>query len=548
MRIKESELRKLIANCIMEAVSEGTNMQSLYHFTYPGYLENILCSKVLRLSDFQRSTRNGKRYASFTRHKSAKEGFSVPGQCTVRIEVDGRALSNVRGTKTYPFEYYSPNRMEIKGFEPNEFHRRDKSAKEKYADLVASGGEAYGDHEYLNQAEESFESEESAVPIKGLIKRIDIFVDEDASKEELDRVNMCRWYAGADLVGKMFVYNNYDDFSMQTNRCIPLEDWHSRTYNKSIAENKNIRLNESELREIISECVEAILRESENLPAYEMWKQYVDADATPRLSGGKKCVWRVNGKLIIDNKGHAVSHIGYDLMQRVLEMVDYSKADAKGYLQQEVVFPYPVGYSECVETTDDDDIVYMQRPYRSNLSRFVLNKEAVPCNTVQIAMKRLNKEGTKWLAFTAYVGKKGGLEPRDKKATDKDEEFWRTHALIAGKDVTKDDDRGDMDYWRKKKVVESIEPYLRQLVREAIVNEMDANLLDPKVNVEEGDGYVHVSFGKNGWGLTDEFLKIHEVVSKISRNNNIYLEKCQIDPLDDKYDFYFKYDNENFDK
>ena len=89
---------------------------------------------------------------------------------------------------------------------------------------------------------------------------------------------------------------------------------------------------------------------------------------------------------------------------------------------------------------------------------------------------------------------------------------------------------------------------LRNLISEAILREMNANLLKSKIQVEEGDGVLHVSFGKNGWGLTDEFLKIHELVSKLSETNNVYLEECKIDSLDDKYDFYFKYDNENFDK
>lgn len=89
---------------------------------------------------------------------------------------------------------------------------------------------------------------------------------------------------------------------------------------------------------------------------------------------------------------------------------------------------------------------------------------------------------------------------------------------------------------------------LRNLISEAILKEMNANLLDSKVQVEEGDGVLHVSFGKNGWGLTDEFLKIHELVSKLSETNNVYLEKCNIDSLDDTYDFYFTYDNENFNK
>jgi hypothetical protein len=89
---------------------------------------------------------------------------------------------------------------------------------------------------------------------------------------------------------------------------------------------------------------------------------------------------------------------------------------------------------------------------------------------------------------------------------------------------------------------------LRNLISEAILKEMNANLLDSKIQVEKGDGVLHVSFGKNGWGLTDEFLKIHELVSKLSETNNVYLEKCKIDSLDDKYDFYFKYSDENFDK
>lgn len=92
------------------------------------------------------------------------------------------------------------------------------------------------------------------------------------------------------------------------------------------------------------------------------------------------------------------------------------------------------------------------------------------------------------------------------------------------------------------------ESKLRKIISEAILKEMNANLLDSKVQVEKGDGVLHVSFGKNGWGLTDEFLKIHELVSKLSETNNVYLEKCNIDSLDDKYDFYFKYYNENFDK
>ena len=87
---------------------------------------------------------------------------------------------------------------------------------------------------------------------------------------------------------------------------------------------------------------------------------------------------------------------------------------------------------------------------------------------------------------------------------------------------------------------------IKKLIAEAILNEMNANFLDSKVNVEVGDGRVKISFGKNGWGLSDEFLKIHNIIHKLSQSNNVYLEKCFVDTIDDKYDFVFSYDNEHF--
>ena len=89
--------------------------------------------------------------------------------------------------------------------------------------------------------------------------------------------------------------------------------------------------------------------------------------------------------------------------------------------------------------------------------------------------------------------------------------------------------------------------YLNSLISEAILKEMNANKLPSKISVKDKDGKLVISFGKNGWGLTDEFLKIHEIVHKISQSNNIYLDKVFVDSADDVYDFYFSYDNEHFD-
>lgn len=88
--------------------------------------------------------------------------------------------------------------------------------------------------------------------------------------------------------------------------------------------------------------------------------------------------------------------------------------------------------------------------------------------------------------------------------------------------------------------------YLSKIILESILKEMDANKLPSKIRVQDKDGKLIISFGKNGWGLTDEFLKIHEIIHKISQTNNIYLEKVLVDSADDVYDFYFKYNNEHF--
>ena len=94
------------------------------------------------------------------------------------------------------------------------------------------------------------------------------------------------------------------------------------------------------------------------------------------------------------------------------------------------------------------------------------------------------------------------------------------------------------------------ESRLRKLIREALINEMNANKLSSDIQVkddrhEEG-GTIKITFGKNGWGLTDELIKIGNIVHKLSQRYNIYLDECKIDKLDDVYDFVFHYDNEHF--
>lgn len=78
--------------------------------------------------------------------------------------------------------------------------------------------------------------------------------------------------------------------------------------------------------------------------------------------------------------------------------------------------------------------------------------------------------------------------------------------------------------------------------------ERDANTLpsDIKIDDDKDKGILTISFGKNGWGLSDELIKIGKIVHEYSKKNNIYIEKCFIDTLDDVYNITLSYSNEHF--
>lgn len=51
---------------------------------------------------------------------------------------------------------------------------------------------------------------------------------------------------------------------------------------------------------------------------------------------------------------------------------------------------------------------------------------------------------------------------------------------------------------------------------------------------------VTFSFGKNGWGLSDEFISIGNRIKKLSQQYNVYLAEAKIDTCDDVYDLTFE--------
>lgn len=51
---------------------------------------------------------------------------------------------------------------------------------------------------------------------------------------------------------------------------------------------------------------------------------------------------------------------------------------------------------------------------------------------------------------------------------------------------------------------------------------------------------ITFSFGKNGWGLSDEFISIGNRIKELSQSNNVYLKEAIIDTMDDVYDLIFE--------
>lgn len=181
---------------------------------------------------------------SLTRHKSRSEGYAMPNECLVRIEIDTAKLNSIHGGSTKPFEYYSPKNTEkltangrvLFGNQGNQ----NISAKEKYAKQVKLPDNR-DLAEYLNQAEESYENSKlHYLPASKIIKRVDIYAPSASwyfTKEEADMLVELSDSIDNPIVRKTFIYEDENQFNLQSSKCTPLVDWAiNRTLNKYIAE------------------------------------------------------------------------------------------------------------------------------------------------------------------------------------------------------------------------------------------------------------------------------------------------------------------------
>ena len=115
--------------------------------------------------------------------------------------------------------------------------------------------------------------------------------------------------------------------------------------------------------------------------------------------------------------------------------------DTKGYtsIKKQVDFDYQIGYSTCVETGPNDDIVFAYRKTengsRDGLTPMVKNREAKPSNSITVVLRKDDDMSGSYTMKTSYIGEISPREPWDpsigsERELKESKEFWATHSLV----------------------------------------------------------------------------------------------------------------------
>lgn len=142
-----------------------------------------------------------------------------------------------------------------------------------------------------------------------------------------------------------------------------------------------------------------------------------------------------NGVLVVDRPW---SHIHCPLYW-LEKAISKSTIQDLQYQRIECEFDREYGKTQCVQTTDADNIVYLQRGRRAGLTRYVVGREPEP--TRYLTFFLLRGDQGEFVLITAFWGKGSEPEPWDEKAFAKDPrgyenakqasiEFWAHHALV----------------------------------------------------------------------------------------------------------------------
>lgn len=160
------------------------------------------------------------------------------------------------------------------------------------------------------------------------------------------------------------------------------------------------------------------------------------------MSNEKTLFYLKSGERVIIDKN---SHVHDQAKKYLITVLNKIISKKRKIIHEIIKFDHVIGYSYCVKTNKNDEIVFAKRKDRNFYNRFVKNKQPEKSKEVVIILQKLNNttyyryEQTTYRIVTAFVGKspisKRWLMQEDfireynllKKI---EKAFWETHALV----------------------------------------------------------------------------------------------------------------------
>lgn len=121
------------------------------------------------------------------------------------------------------------------------------------------------------------------------------------------------------------------------------------------------------------------------------------------------------------------SHLHDGLKELLPNVIKSITCNDLSFIEKELTYKQPVGYTTCVSVNGQDDIIYAKRVGKTGFTKFVRNRKPELTCCITVILKKTNDYYT---IITAYFGKKSELEPWDQRATPSSAKFWEEHALI----------------------------------------------------------------------------------------------------------------------
>ena len=138
-----------------------------------------------------------------------------------------------------------------------------------------------------------------------------------------------------------------------------------------------------------------------------------------------------------DSHLHREGGLTPELLSATLNAID---TEGRNFLKEQVNFDRPVGEMTCVEVGPEDEIMMAYRKNRSGLTPIVKNREAIPCSTVTVVLRKSSGDNNSYTLITGYIGKGSPREPWDPNIGSAEErgkaqDFWQTHAIVYNDDL-----------------------------------------------------------------------------------------------------------------